>query len=243
MKIERLFLSLIITLLSLLFTQAASAGYMKYTYQTSIMYSTSEQTYDKDGHSPPVEFFWNTEEQFNVEFIIPELDYELEEMEVFYKVFENPVVSVTSANFFGNATITSSSFALEAWKVEGQIYQDWSLLIDIADTSFPGNTERRASLSLHGAWDNMTLYQDNYYTKRCSGHYPPEWEMGCWEGTYDSIVEFQGENTSVPLDEYPGGIIRLFGERLSVPEPLSPLLLLTGLAGMFFSRRIKFKHE
>jgi hypothetical protein len=241
MKFERYFSSIVITLLSLLFTQAASAGYMKYTYQTSIMHATSERTYDKDGYSPPAEFFWNAEEQFNVEFIIPELDYELEEMEVFYKVFENPVVSVTSANFFRNATITSSSFALEAWKIDGYIIQSWSLSIDIADNSFPNNVERRASLSLNGGWDYMTLYQDNYYIKRCSGHYPPEWEMGCWSGTYDSIVEFQGEDTRLPLDEYPGGIFRLFGERVSVPEPLSPMLLLTGMAGILFSRRIKFR--
>ncbi|PUA30207.1 MAG: hypothetical protein B0W54_06760 [Cellvibrio sp. 79] len=242
MKIERYFLSVMITLLSLLFTQAASAGYMKYTYQTPVMYATGEQSYDEDGNSPSMEFFWKAEEQFNVEFIIPELDYELEEMEVFYKVFEDPVISVTSANFFRNATITSSSFALEAWKVEGFIIQSWSLSIDIADSSFPNNMERRASLSLNGGWDHMTFYQDNFYIKRCAGQYPPEWEMGCWSGTYDSVVEFRGEDTSFPLDEYPGGIFRLFGERVSVPEPLSPLLLLTGVVGIFFSRRIKFRN-
>lgn len=242
MKTERYFLSIIITLLSLLFTQAASAGYMKYTYQTSLMHATNEQSYDADGNSPAIDLFWNAEEQFNVEFIIPELDYELEEMEVFYQVYENPVVSVTAANFFSNVTINSSHFRLEAWKVDGQLYQDWWLSIDITDSSFPGDMKRRASLSSSNGWDDMTLYQDNYYIKRCSGHYPPEWEMGCWEGTYDSVVEFRGEDTSVPLDEYPGGIFRLFGERVSVPEPLSPMLLLTGLVGILFSRRIKFRN-
>lgn len=242
MKTERYFLSIIITLLSLLFAQAASAGYMKYTYQTSLLHATNEQSYDADGNSPAIDLFWNAEEQFNVEFIIPELEFELEEFEVFYQVFENPVVSVTAANFFNTVIINSSHFRLEVWKVDGQLYQDWWLSIDITDSSFPGDMERRAFLSSNNGWDNMTLYQDNYYIKRCAGQYPPEWEMGCWEGTYDSVVEFQGEDASVPLDEYPGGIFRLFGERVSVPEPLSPMLLLTGLVGILFSRRIKFRN-
>ncbi len=108
------------------------------------------------------------------------------------------------------------------------------------DDSFPSDMERRASVRIDSA-DYMILHQENYAYRRCASGYPPEWNMFCFNYVLDSTVEFRGDgHTYLPLDQYPGGLYRLYGEPLSVPEPLSPFLLLTGLAGIFFARRARF---
>ena len=244
MKAEMYFFSIILPLLLIPFSQSASAAYIKYTYQTPIMSVTSERSYNDDGHIPPRELFGSATEQLDIAMILPEIEFELqalEEMEVFYKVYDNPVVSITGSTFFKTMTIDSSRFRFEAWKVDGEIYQDWWLSFAITDSNYPDDMERRASISATGSSNYMTLYQDNYYARGCAGQYPPEWEMGCWDGVYDSVVEFQGEYISPPESESPGGIYRMSGQRISVSEPLTPILLLTGLAGLFFSRRLTFK--
>jgi hypothetical protein len=240
MKTERYFSSILISLLLLPFAATASAALMKYTYQTPVMTVTSEQSYDDQGFMPGADFFWGDEEQLEIALVIPEFEFDLEELEVFYQVYDNPVVSITGSNYFNNVTIDSSKFIFETWKVEGEYYQDWWLTFDISDSNFPNDLERRAVFSSTGSSSYMTLYQDNFYARGCDGGYPPEWEVGCWEGVYDSVVEFQGEY-STPLDpQYPGGVNRMHGEPIAVPEPLTPMLLLTGLAGFFFARRMKF---
>ncbi|HSC68179.1 MAG TPA: hypothetical protein VLC79_10835 [Cellvibrio sp.] len=241
MKTERVFLSITLPLLLLTFAQTASAAYMKYTYQTPVMNAVSEQSYDDDGIMPGRELFWSATEQLEIAMILPEIQYELEEMEVFYQVYDNPVVSITGSHYFNNIRIDSSNFIFEAWKVDGHIYQDWWLTFDITDSNFPNDMERRASFRSTGSSSYMTLYQDNYYARGCAGQYPPEWEMGCWEGIYDSVVEFEG-HYDTPLDpEYPGGINRMHGERIAVSEPFTPFLLLTALASLLFSRRLTLK--
>lgn len=241
MKTERYFFSIIITLLLLPIAQSASAAYMKYTYQTPVMNIISEQSYNDQGIPPGRELFLDATEQLDIALIIPEIEFELEEMEVFYKVYENPVIGITGSNFFNDITIGSSSFTFETWKLDGQIIQNWWLTVDITDSNFPDDMERRASFQTTGSSSYLTLYQDNFYAQGCDGGYPPEWEMGCWEGVYDSVVEFQGDYTT-PLDpEYPGGINRMHGESIAVSEPLTPALMLTGLAVFFFARRVKFK--
>lgn len=241
MKAERVFISIMLPLLLLSFAHTASAAYMKYTYQTPIMNVTSEQSYDDDGIMPGRELFWGVTQQLDIAMILPEIEYELQEMEVFYQVYDNPIVSITGSNYFNNITIDNSSFIFEVWKVDGQIYQDWWLTFDITDSNFPNDMERRVSFRSTISSSYMTLYQDNYYARGCAGQYPPEWQMGCWEGVFDSVVEFEGYHDTPLEPEYPGGIYRLFGERISVSEPLTPLLFLTGLAGLFFSRRLVFK--
>jgi len=237
MKTERYFLLIILPLLLIPCAQSASAAFMKYTYQTPLMNVTSEHSYDDDGIQPARELFLNATEQLDIAMILPEIEFELEDMEVFYKVYDNPVVSITGSTFFNTITIDSSQFIFETWKADGEIYQDWWLTFDITDSNYPDDMERRASFTSTLWSSHMTLYQDNYYARGCAGQYPPEWEMGCWEGVYDSVVEFQREDISPPDDEYPGGIDRMIGQRISVSEPLAPILLLTGLAGLFFKRQ------
>ena len=243
MKTERYFLSIILPLLLIPFAQSASAALVKYTYQTPIMNLTSERSYDDDGLQPARELFSGATEQFDIELILPEIDFELEEMEVFYKVYDNPVVSIIGSTFFNTITIDSSQFIFEVWKVDGEIYQDWWLSFAITGNNYPNGMERRASFRSTGSSSNMTLYQDNYFARGCAGQYPPEWEMGCWEGVYDSVVEFEGYYDSPPDGEYPGGIYRMSGQRISVSEPLTPILLLTGLFGLFFSRRLTSRNS
>ncbi len=253
MEIQRYFLSILfplrsvsllaVPLLSLLFAQSASAAYMKYTYQTPIMNLISEQSYDDEGFPPGRDLFWNATEQFTITMILPEIKYELEEMEGFYKVFSSPVISVTGSNFFNVINIDSSTFILEAWKEDGVIYHNWWLSFFVSDTNYPGDMERRASFTSTGSLNSMILYQDNYYARGCAGQYPPEWQMGCWEGVFDSVVEFEGDYMDLPGGEYPGGIYWMSGYKISVSEPLTPMLFLTGLAGLFMSRRLALKNS
>lgn len=237
MKIAKYLYSMISILFLFIGAQSAFAGYMKYTYTTAVMNACCEQTVTQDGENFGTELFWDTQEQLEIEFVIPEIDFI--DLLTSYATFENPVTRVVATNFFPNITINSSQFIIEASGNADEFYLSWWLYLDITDSSFPNGMTRNASFKTSGDFDYMRFNQDNFYYRRCAGQYPPEWNMGCYENVYDSYVEFagyyEGGNT-----EYPGGIYRLHGERISVPEPFSPLLLLTGFAGIFFARRMKF---
>ena len=241
MKVAKCFYSMMSILFLFLAAQSAFAGLMKYTYQSSVMKPCCELTIDQEGVQAPVEFFEGAEEQFEIEFIIPEIDFL--DLLTSSMTFENPVTRVTSTNLFSEITINSSQFYIEGGEYEGSIYVAWWLYLDITDNSFPNGMTRHALFEASGgSSDYMEFLQENFYHRRCAGQYPPEMQMDCWEGIFDSRVEFSGnfEGPYLPEDQYPGGIYRLYGQRISVPEPFAPLLLLTGLAGIFFVRRVKF---
>lgn len=238
MKTEKYLCSILLTLLSLLFASITSASYIKYTYQTPIMDVIKDQSYFEDGIPVGLDLFWEKQIQLDVAFIIPELNFNLDEGKVLYKQFGNPVTSVSASDFFHSITINHSRFIIEAYKIDGEIFQDWRLTFDITDSNFPNNMERRSSVELSGSTDYMKFYQDDYLYQK------PYWNGSgySWDKyLIDTEVEFQGEYAGEILDEYPGGIYRLFGSRIPVPEPTSPLLLLAGLGGMFFIRRCKQK--
>lgn len=237
--VKYLFLSLNL-FSSIFFAQPSFAGYLKYHYQSSVMMACCEHTVDQKSGLPS-ELFLNAEEQLSLYFISPDLSSDLQEGEVAAKTIENPQVVITGSNYFLNPTTYNSHFWVESEMLDGFISQRWELTFDIIDDRFPSDLVRRASVRL-GSSDVMTFQQENYYYKRC-GPYPPEWQMGCSSGVYDSTVEFYSfyEGSDLPLDQYRGGIYRLHGEPLSVTEPFTYMLLVTGLAGLFFSRRNKLK--
>ncbi len=237
MKNRGHFLPILVVSLMVFFSQAVSAGYMKYTYKSTVMNALGEQTTDQEGGVPGAEyFFWNAEEQFEIEFIIPKIDFR--DLLTSYMTFENPVTRVTAKRFFSDITINSSQFVIEGGEYEGGIYVVWWLYLDITDSSFPNGMTRSASFQTSGGHDYMEFIQDNFFYRRCSGSYPSRY---CYEAIYDTYVEFIGYYDGDNF-EYPGGIYRLYGEAISVPEPFAPLLLLTGMAGIFFSRRVTFRN-
>lgn len=241
MKNRGHFLPILVMSLMVFFSQAASAGYMKYTYKSTVMDAYWESTVTQEGENYGTELFWGAQEQFEIEFVIPEIDFN--DLLTSYATFDNPVTRVTSMNFFPDATINNSQFIIEASEYEGEIYVSWWLYLDISDYGFSNGMSRHASFqTTGGSSDYMNFNQEDYHYKRCAGQYPPEWEMGCHEALYDSHVEFSGDYEG-NSNEYPGGIYRLYGEAISVPEPLAALLLLTGLAGIFFSRRVTFRNQ
>lgn len=240
MKNRGHFLPILVMSLMVFFSQAASASYMKYTYKSTVMDAYWESTVTQEGENYGTELFWGAQEQFEIEFVIPKIDFN--DLLTSYATFDNPVTRVTSMNFFPNATINNSQFVIEAGEYEGEVYVSWWLYLDITDSSFSNGMTRHASFHTSGgSYDSMDFRQDNFFYRRCAGQYPPEWEMGCFEDVYDSYVRFEGEYDGGAI-EYPGGIYRLYGEAISVPEPFAPLLLLTGMAGIFFSRRVIFRN-
>ena len=240
MKAERYFLSIMIAVLTIIFTQNVSATYMKYTGQSPLMTYAGGQEYYQDGAPAGLDLFLYSKVQFDVEFIIPEIKYELDETRHFFIEFENPVVKVTASDFFKSIAINNSRFSLEIWEAMDEIYFGWLLTIDITESSFPQGSEKRASIEFGSSSGRATIYQDNYFYRRC-GPYPPEWNMGCHEAVLDMVTDFSGEHTGEYLEEYPGGLLGLFGTPVSVSEPFTITILLTGLAGLFFARRIKSK--
>ena len=239
MKIAKRFLSLPVLLLFGFFSQSAAAGLMKYSYQTLVMQACCERTYDQEGNGS-FDMFWLAEEQLSLYFIIPELKYDLSDGKVFYTAIENLDVTITESTYFFNPQAYNGLFTLETYFVGDELVQSWRLTFDVIDDSFPGDLVRRAAVVID-AEDYMLLQQDNYPIRRCASAYPPEWNMYCNDYVLDSTVAFRAwDHTYLPLDQYPGGLYRLYGEPLSVPEPFSPFLLFTGLAGIFFAHRMKF---
>lgn len=245
MKIKCNVALIMTTLIALLFSQTGSAALMKYTYQSPVMSFAREQSRQVDGPGGGYEFFfWGYEEQVTVEFVIPELEYELDEFdEHFFASFSNPVISVKAPGFFDSITINSSSFDFVAREYHGDVLQGWTLYLDITENNSQKHGDRRATFILDGYLDVMKLYQKNMYYKRCDGNYPPEWNMGCFAGVYDITAEFEGQHSGDYLDEYPGGINGMFGQPVRVPEPMSAVLLLIGMAGIFCLRTRKFKPD
>ena len=237
MNIKKYVFRLFFLLPFLLFVGPASAGYVKYTYQTPIITILEGATYTEDGSYAEIQPFRNAAVQFEIELIIEELKYELAESGgFFHKDYENPVVKVTASNLFDSIIVDSSHFFFEAWIDEGNSYHTWHLYIDITDDHFPGTQVRHALLRLNGAFDDMTFHEYNRLYSRC-GDQHSEWDDRCWRGFLNSSAFFVGQQSDKYLDSYPGGIFRMFGERIPFPEPLSFLLLLCGVVFLFSVRQ------
>ena len=229
MKTKQYFLSTLSSLLLLVAAQGSSA-HILFTYQTAEMTWMGEKAQLQDGTPIGMDFLYPYTFQFDISFITPDLDFDLEEMEVMYETFDNPVVSVSPSGMFQSFTVERSSFQIEAYKYEGNIYPEWLLTFDLIDNNSPDGLSLQASITSRGNWDYMTLSVDNFHYSR------PMIDV-----VVDIDAEFYGEFNGQHPDEYPGGIPRLFAKQISVPEPLTPALLLTGLLGLFAARKIKSK--
>lgn len=208
----------------------SASAYMKYTYETALMkWAWDETSYYEDGTSARSEALWYSEFQFSIDFIIPEINFDLDDGEVRVYEFHNPVVSVTTSDLFQTVSVESSHFFMETWKAEGDIYKSWYLNLDITSPGFPLGEGLSASIKSGNDSDSMQLRLDKFrHTSRG------------FTQIIDVDAFFSGYYYGPPFPE-PDGIYRLTSQKISVPEPFSPLLLLTGLAGIFVTRKRLYK--
>lgn len=229
MNAKNYFLSSLSVLLLSVVTQNASA-HLVFHYQTAEMNWLNE-TSNIQGESTisGSDYLMFQTFQFDVTFITPDLDFDLDELEIITMEFDNPVVSVSSTGFFQPTSIERSNFKFDAYNIEGIIYTDWMLTFDIIDDSLPNNTALSASVTSRGFWDYMTLHVDTFHYRRKD-----------FEVILDIDAEFEGEYSGEYSTEYPH-FGRLSVSEVSVPEPLSPLLILSGLVAVFSIRKMKAK--
>jgi hypothetical protein len=226
MKATKYFVTYLPALLFIMFSQGAAA-HMLFNYKTAEMQFYSEEAYQTENGNPAyVPIFENQTFQADISFLTPDIVFDLEEMEVVTFEFNNPVTSVITSGVFENAKIEGSHFWLEAWKIDGEIYTDWHLLINIRNNNLPNGTSAFAILSSRGNWDYFDLVLSNYLYTR-----------DMFEARLEVMAFFAGEHQGEYPNDLPG-LPRFSVTHVSVPEPLTPALLLLGMVGIFVARKI-----
>lgn len=229
MKARKYFLSILSPLLLMMFTQATSA-HMLFTYESSVMNWMGEKAYYQDGTPIGMDFLAPYTFQFDVTLITPDIHFDLDEMEMVAMEFDNPIVNISSYSLFHTISIERSRFWVEAYKYEGKIYTDWMLTFDISDNTSHDDMSLQASIMSRGNSDLMSLHVDNFRYTRTMIDVVVDVDA-------EFYGEYWGEYTNEYSDEHPN-FGRFLGKHISVPEPLSPILLLLGLTGIFAARKI-----
>lgn len=229
MKAKRYFLSAISALLLLTFVQSASA-HMLLTYETAVMKWTGEKSQLQDGTPLYLDLYSGETFQFEISFALPDIDFDsMNELEVIERRINNVATNVRSSGVFETNTIVHSTFWFLAYKFEGKIYSEWQSIVDFVNNDLPNGTTARAFIYSGGNTDSMGLVVDNLHYSRSGFDAVIDLEAGFYG-------DYQGEYPN-DIPEFP----RFFVKHVSVPEPLTPALLLTGLLGIFAARKIKSK--
>lgn len=203
-------------------------AYIKVTYEGSFIPWESEYT-DYGDWSEPSSFFQNDLAYIEATFIIPDFHVPLDEWK--YLEFKNSAIEVKSS-FFDSVTIDPESyigFSYYPGNTNSNFYI--SLAFTEANTPTPGAT-RHGLFATNGMFDEG--YNDVITRQEAFTLTQNNW---IWENEFDDVLipsttaSFFNTTTNA----------RLIIERFTVPEPLSPLLLLSGLAGIFIARRMNTK--
>lgn len=208
---------------------AASAHY-KINYESSdLIWQSEDYRLDGDDYISGGDFFSSQTIDFDVELIIPE--FEFPDVAPVLYTFDDVVVGIHTSNLFVSPVVTNSRFELELTQ-QNVLVPLWSLSFDVVDNqssghngtssgrySATGSIDWDASGSGNSSgWADFVYYLDNWVYTR----HDMEWIL-------DSEVHFTTETN------------RLTIEKVSVPEPLSPVLLLLSLASIFAARKMKVK--
>lgn len=229
MKAKKYLLTAISAMLLLTFVQSASA-HMLFNYKTAEMQFYREEAYQTENGNPAyVPIFENQTFQADISFLTPDINFDLQEMEVKTFEFFDTVTSVITSGIFENGEVTGSYFWLEAWKIDGDIYTDWQLAFNITSNNLPNGTSAIAILTSRGNWDYFDISVHNYLYTR-----------DMFETRLEVMAFFGGEYQGESSNDLPG-LPRFSVKHISVPEPLTPALLLTGLIGILAARKIKSK--
>lgn len=208
---------------------ANTFAYLKITYDSSELFWESE-TLQLDDQPDAYEssFFASQILDFDVELIIPEFEYP--PAEPLYLSFNNAVVSITASDLFSSPVVTKSRFDLEL--IPGDEYISWGLAFDVIDNQKPANgIASGGSFSAGGSFEwnpdgsgsglgdgHFNYYLDKWIYKRQQ----MEWVLS-------SDVYFRTYESNITV------------QQVHVPEPFTPVLLLSGLIGIFAARKMKAK--
>lgn len=227
MKLTKYLLAITTTIATLLFTSSAFA-YIKITYEGSFIPWESEYTEYGDWGEPS-SFFQNDVAHIEATFIIPDFQVPLDEWK--YLEFKNSAIAVKSS-FFDSVTIDPESyigFSYYPGNTNSNFYI--SLAFTAADTPTTG-ANRHGLFTTNGMFDEG--YSDVITRQEAFTLTQNNW---IWKNEFDEVLipsttaSFFNSTTNA----------RLNIERVTVPEPLSPLLLLSGLAGIFVVRKMNTK--
>jgi|SRR6187551_921092 len=207
---------------------STASAYLKMNFESSdLIWQSEEYRLDNIDYAYEADFFRYQTINFDVEFIIPEFEFPVRAPVLF--TYDDVVVGIKTSNLFASPRVTNSRFELEL-APEDDWYPFWTLTFDVVDNQNPENDGIRSGTysavgsiewnadgsGTGGAWGDFVYHLDNWvYPKHNT-----EWIL-------DSEVHFVTEFS------------RLTIEKVSVPEPLSPALLLLGLAGIFAARKMK----
>lgn len=221
-----IFSKLLIFILCSMNTSNAFA-YLKINYNSNDLYWESEEfRFDGDDYVYDGDFFLYDQINFDIALIIPEFEHS--DNNALVLTHDNPVIEIKTSTLFSLPIVTNSQFVLELTPWEEGFYTNWHLSFDIIDSQKPQNgTARGGSFAgggsiewnaddsgYGGSYSEFNYYLDNWIYKR----HEMEWIL-------DSNVRFTGD------------LSRLTIEKVLVPEPFSPGLLLTGFAFIIFARR------
>lgn len=209
---------------------STASAYYKINYQSAdLTWQSEEYRLDNDDYAYGGDFFFYETINFDVELIIPE--FEFPNVEPVLLTFDDVVVDINTSNLFASPVVTNSRFELEL--TPGNVlYPWWSLTFDVVDSQNPGNGA--ISSGTYSAAGSLEWNADGSGTG--SGYADFMYHLDNWVyqrhdmvWVLDSEVHFVADTNSLTI------------EKMSVPEPLSPVLLLLGLAGIFATRKMKVK--
>jgi len=202
-------------------------AYLKINYNSNDLYWQSEELrIDDDNYVYAGDFFTSETINFDIVLVIPDFEYSGDGVKIL--TFANPIIDIKTSNLFSAPAVTNSQFELEFTPWADSFYTYWHLSFDVIDNEKPQNgTARGGSFGgggsiewntdgsgYGGSYSEFNYYLDNWIYKRQQ----MEWVL-------DSDVYFTGDLSSLTI------------EKVLVPEPLSPALLLIGLTAIIFARR------
>ncbi|PUA29482.1 MAG: hypothetical protein B0W54_02520 [Cellvibrio sp. 79] len=216
------------TIFSSVFYASSAMAYIKITYEGTYLPWESEHTEYGDWGEPS-SFFQSDSAYVEATFIIPDFHVPLDEWQ--YVEFKNPAVDVKS-NFFNSLTIDPESYIGFSY-YPGNTNSNFYISLAFTETNTP-----TPGASRHGSFKTNGMFTEGY-----SDVITRQEEYTLTQNNW--ILENEFDETIIPSTVATffntTTDARLTIERFTVPEPLSPLLLLSGLAGIFIARRMNTK--
>lgn len=227
MKVSGLYSVFAKHLIFILCTVWASGAfaYLKVNYSSGdLTWQSEELRFGDDDYVYYGDFFINQTISFNIDFIIPEFSATEPEL----LIFDDVITNINTSSIFTSPLITNSRFELTPDLPQ---YTAWSLTFDVIDSAPLANgTASGGSFAVGGL---IELNPDGSGTSLGSANFLYHWDNWIYkrqqmEWTLNTDVHFANYESQLTI------------EKISVPEPFSIGLLLTGLSlTVFIRRRIK----
>lgn len=199
-------------------------AYLKINYNsTDLSWQSEEYRFGDEDEAHSGDFFINETINFNVDLIIPDVEFPGIGFTQF--TFDDAITNISTSNLFGSPLVTNSRFELiqeDPWFIY------WGLTFDVIESApLENGTARGGSFSAGGyvEWgpdgsgfgdgsSNFMYHWDNWVYQR----HDMQWIL-------NSDVQFANYYSQLTI------------EKVSVPEPFSLGLFLAGLGFIVFTRR------